>query len=335
MANLQMHGLESVNMNIRPAGSSTSDPLTNAKTMANVAPVMPEVDGSLFHAPSGATGDFVRHTVASSAPSIGGKVTLEFVNLSYRDMALLGEIAFEGGVTATGGSAPYTWVHDGQSTTDDLARVNIQAGGGTLKKEMFDCVVSKLTITGNPSEGRWSASVELMGIKPVKVSSFDSPTDYSQGALMPLDENLVLYIDTAAGSIGTTQVTCDSIGQITITIDNNVSFVDTPCGREYGRGKRHMELAVTMNVTTATATVLQDIEDLDTLFTRLYVPDGSSPTHDWTLDIAGKGEFVPFGENGNFRSFTFVQMSEQDATLGYDWQSTIINDINAVTLYQS
>ena len=328
----QLHGLETVQITLVPAGTAASNPPTNPVKFQNIMAAMPEPDGGRNYA-GGATGTFVAHT-SSRKSSEGGKMPLTWNNLTWNDMFILSEMVMEGGIVPTG-VGPYTSVHDGQSTSDDLARLTIQAGGSEGKLQMLNSIVSKCVISGDAKSGAVGAKLDAVGSEPTVAASLVTPVSYTPGAAIPFGSLVDIFVDDTAGGIGTTQLECAAVKSFQLTWDNKVSYVDTTCGRQYGRDKRYVEMQLRLlledNVWAEVADYLADA----LRYIRLYVPDAASPTHSWTFDMAGYWEPFSWGQDGPFRDITLTAWSELDDTLGFDWKSTLLHGLADAPNYQS
>lgn len=329
---MQNHGLETFQITLVPAGTAASDPPTNPFAFENIMGHMPEADGGRTFA-SGNIGKFVKNT-SSRKSSEGGKYSFEWMNLTYEDLAIIGEIAMKGAVSPTG-VGPYTWVHNGQSTSDDLARISLQAGGSEAKLQMLNGIASKLTLTGDASEGSIKAAFDVVGSAPTVLSSFASQASYTPGSPMPFGSLVDIFADDTAGGIGTTQLECAAVKGFQLTIDNAVSFVDTTCGRQYGRDRRMAELQLRLLLEDQVWSEVQEqINDVKR-FVQVSIPDAASPTYSATFNIAGYWLPYVWGTDGPFRDVTLTMYSEMDDTLGYDWQLTTVNALASVPIYQS
>lgn len=329
----QLHGLEKFQITLVPAGTTPSSPPTNPIAIQNVMGKMPVVDGDRNYV-GGNTGTFVANTGASRKSSEGGKVPITWDNMTWNDLALFHEIVAEGGITPTGAN-PYTWIADGQETADDLARLSIQAGGSEGKLQMLNGIVGKATLEGDAKTGAVKSTLDIMGSAPTVIGSFVTPVAYTPGNAIPFGQLVEVFADDTAGGLGTTALECAAIKGFKLTFDNKVSYVDTTCGRQYGRSKRYVELQLRVLLSAITWAEVQEQIGNVKRYVQLFVPDAASPTYSHTFNIAGYWKPYVWGEDGPFRDVTLTMWSEMDATLGYDWESTVINSLASAPNYQS
>lgn len=330
---MQQPGLEVFQITLVPNGTTPTDPPDNGVAFENMTGSMPAADGDRTYA-QGNTGTFTAH-VSSRKTSEGGKLSgISWDNLTYEDMAILAEMVMKGAVSPTG-VGPYTWTHNGQSTSDDLARLSIQHGGSEGKLQMLNGIVSKAVIIGDAKAGNMKATLDVVGSAPSVIASLEAQASYSPGAVIPFGSLVEVYADDTAGGIGTTQLECEAVKGFQITLDNKVSYVDTTCGRQYGRDKRYAEIQLRLLLEDQVWSEVQEqINDVKR-FIRLYVPDAASPTYSWQFDAAGFWKPYVWGEDGPFRDVTLTTWTELDDTLTYDWQQIVINALATVPNYQS
>ncbi len=338
MAVIQQAGLEQIQLNLRPAGVATTLPLANMIVLKNTDPAMPATVSDRDY--SGAnTGTFMAYV--SSTPQVGGStMEIPFTTLSYRDLTMLFEAYLQGGVVPVetpAASGLYLRTYSSQATSDDLARVGIQAGGDIGKLQAINMLGSNIVITGTATSGKLIAAASFLGDQPEDVASFEAPVAYDSGLPIVFGEDTAIYLDNTAANIGTTRIDCELVKQAVVTLNNAVTGTDTTCGKQYGRNKRYMEISLRLLLGQgAYDEVVNGLTNVKR-YLQLYIPNDPVPasaTGYWRLNVAGYWKPYDFGIDGAFRDVGLTIFSEFDETLGYDWECELYNDLATFPAYQ-
>jgi hypothetical protein len=173
---------------------------------------------------------------------------------TFEDLPWWLQMAVKGGVTGTsdGGTPPaYTYQFTPSMAVDDLKSFTLEFGETNNKYRSSQCMVNSITLRGDPDNDRepgWMIDAEIMARDLTTLTSFASLTDRTTEVI--LARGTKLYIDSAGGTIGTTQVQGKLINW-SITITNNLMFkafaedVDFVAANKVGRGARLLDAQFT------------------------------------------------------------------------------------------
>lgn len=293
-------------------------------------------------------------------PDLSASLTSPVLN--YNDLPLMLGATFGGGVTPTGGGTAKTWDYPIASLTADDVDVFSYEFGDDVQTDWFqltDGIVTDLTIN-SPEEGagKLDASMTWKFAEAASTGSTDSPVS----GTVPFDDavpdvaaipvylqDAKVYIDSAAGSLGSTQLT-DAVHNFSLHVSQEVDEKRYVNGTQsfkaqnYGRGARSIEM--TLQFAKMADTVGTGSESdawfsdtsvnrfLKIVFTSTELAQAATP-YKWTLTMPMRyftREETSIGQN---TTVTLVAHAfYEPATLMYAIDTTVINTL-AIASYES
>lgn len=265
---------------------------------------------------------------------------LTFDDLPYRLSAGL-----KGDVTPSG-AGPYTWTYQLASlTADDFDYFTVETGDDTAASdgiEGYGGVANVLNEEMPEDLGPWSfsdswyfAGATLATDKTAALTVDDTPA-YVFGA------DTVVYLDTAAGSIGITPLV-DAVHAVSINVNNNLDQKRFANGSNvrfdlagYGRGPREIELVLTLAKTTATMAEAATLDDDPVPLRFLKVSTVSTETAGGSTPYRydRQGCFTlrsrEDGEIGGNATIILTYKAQYNATLGYAYRAVCVNALSAL-----
>lgn len=243
-----------------------------------------------------------------------------------------------GGVTPTGSTAK-TWTFTPSQTTDNLDTYAVEYGGNVHVWKGKAVVLRELELNFPESGGMWEMSIDAMG------HSFGSNNAFTASGSVDIDASpspllgafTKVYIDDAAGSIGSTQITgALRRGSVKFMFEDVEKKILDGDGFEYdavGRGQRVTEVVLTFEQNTASRTeFLHYLKQHVTVPTMRYVRltvDGnviSGGREKLTLDLPGIWTAAAFDEIGQNVVYTLTGRVKYDSTLGYGVKAIVVNN---------
>ena len=253
--------------------------------------------------------------------------------LNYADLAWWAESFLEGGVSPSG-AGPYTRVFDGMGTTDDLKAVTFEAADNVGAFRIPDALVNKWKIEGKGGEKPTMVNMTL-DLLASKVTAGHTMTAALsdrdlRGTYAPF-KHVQFYMNDAAGSIGTTEIA--TLMEFSIEGDNKQAplFFGGDSGYYLAnrRENRHIGFMVTLLFDSTTYAEYSGKYQANTgRYCSLKFTGPSSLSLVWNFYT--KFETYEWPEDGPTRKVSLMGKSIYDATLGYDWQATLINSVASI-----
>ena len=230
------------------------------------------------------------------------------------------------------------WTFAPTMTADDLEAMTLWWGDPNVQAFRAGfCMPDELTISSDAAgEDGVTLALSGQGLFPTKDAPGIVPAMLNSPLLMPTA--MQVWIDTGASAIGTTPVT----GRLLSTEGSVPSgltrkwLAQGPGGDlgfgAIGRGKRHAELSLTLEVPDLDQ--YDQWVDRDVLKTRVrwngpLIEAGFY--HYVQLDIYGPFDGMDWGENeGSNRTIELTILSEYDDTAGHDWALYVQSDRDAL-----
>jgi hypothetical protein len=274
---------------------------------------------------------------------------------AYDDLPYLYSGTFKGGVTPTGGGAAKTWTYTAASlTADPFETFTGQFGddadttlGGWAQP--VGGTIEQLQLNGPDDLGAFDVNAQwrfadvngwgnhaLSGTVPTPALTVDANSKWMYLA------DTELYIDSTAGTIGTTKIS-DAVHNVSISIDNNLDqkrFANGSNARfslaGYGRGARVIEVTVVFAKSTATQAEAFDVFSLSPVNRyveiRTTAPDiiTGSTHYSNSIKVPLRYRTRADGERNNNTIVTLVGRAFYDSTLTYAIQAVCVNALTAL-----
>ena len=236
-------------------------------------------------------------------------------------------------VTPPDGVLTRLWTFEPTMTADDLDALTLWWGDPNVQvlRSGF-CMPDELTISADAS-GTDGVTLSLsgQGLFPTKTAPVAVPAQLKAPLLTP--GAMELWIDTTS-AIGTTPITGRLVSaEVTIPLGGTRKWLaQGPSGdlgfSKLGRGKRHVELSLTLELPDVTQYDLWVAETVLKTRVRFNGPliesVGAGPTdyyHFVEVDIYGPFDALDWGEHeGTNRTIELTTLSEYDDAAGYDWR---------------
>jgi len=259
----------------------------------------------------------------------------------YNDLPIRALAGLKGGVSPSGGGTAKTWDFQVASltsdvfdiftneTADDTEATDATIGIGGVIDSLEDVYPQDLgAATLNDNWVYSSATIASNGTDSLTVDS---------AAIPVLAAGMVVKMDTAAGSIGTTPIDA-AVHDVTVRVQNNLDIKHFANGSNsanqaggFGRGQRVIELVLTVAKSSAMVTEAGTFLDdpKPSRFFDVIVPSASAAQSGVPYSDRHRGAFRLFDrgetEIGGNVALVLTYHAYYDATLGYVYRRTIIN----------
>jgi hypothetical protein len=277
--------------------------------------------------------------------------------LYYNDIPLMLGAIFGDDVSAAGAGTGKTWTHAPASLTADDLDIYTYEFGDDVADDWFqlgDGLLESLTITAPEGLGALSADMSwrfgMVRYEGATEAALQ-PTPTVPTAALSVDNagipvylgNAVLSIDSAFGSIGTTAIS-DALHSFTMTITQELDLKRLANGNGfdmsgYGRGGRMIELSMQFAKTDDTVGVGSESDAwfsetainrfVEIAFESTAVAETGSPDvpYSWTIRMPLRYYTREDGAVGNNTTVTLVGHAFYHATLGYAFNSVLVNTL--------
>lgn len=269
--------------------------------------------------------------------------------VDYDNLAIVYSAGLKGGVSPTGGGAAKTWTFQagstapdafdyysdewGDETSDGSGTDGIQGIGGVL--DSFSLSFGEDLLPFQLDGSLVYANVALGDTRTAGISVSATPI-WMYGA------DTEVYLDTAAGSIGTTKLT-DAVRGASVNVQNNLDQKRYANGSNtrfqlsaYGRGQRVIEVQFTVEKTTATmterATLSQTTVPDRFLELRTTASDIITGVTPYSNSIRCPARLISAtdGEIGGNATITFTYHAFYSSTLSYAIKAVLVNALTTL-----
>lgn len=259
--------------------------------------------------------------------------TLEAPVLSYSDLAWWAELFFKGSVSPTG-SGPYVRVYNGAGATDDLKTATLEVSDGVGAFQIPYVMGAALEISGKngSSPGPVSAKYDLIGqsVTPGHTMTAALAERDLVGSYM-VAQQAQFFLDDAAGSIGGTEI--GTLMEFNLKLENNVEPIyfggDSLAYGGKRRDERYLEIELKLLFdATSYAEFTDKFRSNAGRYGQLKISNGANNIA--AFNFHTKFEAFAWPEDGATRQVSLLGHSVYDATLGYDWQLLLTNQIATI-----
>jgi hypothetical protein len=261
---------------------------------------------------------------------------------AFDDLPYIYALGVKGGVTPTGSATGRIWTYQAASLTPDAFDYVTDQWGDDVTADLLTGgagVIDSFSFSFGEDLSAFDVSADLLYARVSMGSngftgglSIDSSPKWVYGA------HTVVYMDTAAGSIGTSPI-LDAIHGVEFSVNNNLDKKRFANGSNsgfnlagYGRGPREVTFKITVAKTVATITEAQTLDDnpvpkryfdIKTTSTDL-VTGGSTP---YSNSIRFAAELIGRADNeiNNNSVIELTYRGLYDATLGYALKFVVTN----------
>lgn len=264
---------------------------------------------------------------------------------TYEDLAWWFQLAIKGGVTGVSdaNTTPgYTYTFEPSETADDLKSMTLEFGESGNVYESDQVMINSWTLRGDPdsdSEPAYMFEAEMMG-RTLSTSSYTG--SINDRTTEPITaRGTKLYVDTAYGSLGSTQLTGHLISW-SVTGNNNLHFKafaedeTAMAANKVGRGERTYDFEFTMEFDSdTTAGGFKNYRDGQELFVRLLregstIDSVAATKKSLTLDMAGFISSISFGDRDGNMTITVGMNCAYNADLAYDFKAVVKNALQTL-----
>lgn len=270
-----------------------------------------------------------------------GPVT--FDELPYR---LAG--ALKGGVSPTG-AGPYTWTYAAASTSaDPFDYFTVETGDDQAASDGIEGVggvIDSFSEEMPEDLGPWTFSDEWVFADATLATDKTAGLSVDDTPAFVFGADTELFVDTVAGSIGTTKWT-DALHAASVTITNNLDRKRFANGANasnarfalsgYGRGAREIELTLTLAKTSQTMAEAATLDDdpvpvrfVKLLTTSTEIAGGSTP---YSYDRRGAFTLRSRGDDeiGGNAVIVLTYRAIYNTTLAYAYRAVVVNSLSAL-----
>lgn len=264
----------------------------------------------------------------------------------FNDAPYVYAAGIKGGVTPTGAGTAKTWVFQAASlTADPFEYFTDEWGDDTTASDGITArggVADGFTLSFGDDLGIFQTSLDMVyaGVSLATAETGALTIDTSGIPVYGADTEV--YLDSAAGSIGTTKLV-DAIHGASVQVANNLDqkrFANGSNSRfqlaGYGRGPRGITVTLTVAKTAATMAERATLDD--TPVPNRYIEIKTTSTTEAQSGIPYSNSIrVPArlisatdGEIGGNSTIEFTYRGFYDSTLTYAWRSVVVNTLSAL-----
>jgi hypothetical protein len=290
------------------------------------------------------------------APDLTAALTAPVVN--YNDLPLQLSAALGNDEVPTGAGAAKTWAWVPSALTPDPFDLHTYQFGDDVLTDWFqlsDGILTELTFTGPETGGPVTSSMSWLFAEARSTGSTDSPADgtvptaglsVETNAIPVYVKDMSLFINSTAGTIGTTQIT-DALHSFDLTITVGVDqkrFVNGSQSfaiQEYGRSSMLVELACTFAKTADTVGTGSESDawmsdDAVNRYVRLRAESTAlaqaATPYSWVLDLPLRYYTREEGEIDGNTTIVLTGRTFLDDTLDHAFSTTVVNTLAAASL---
>ena len=265
--------------------------------------------------------------------------------MAYDDLPYILAMAGKGGESPTGATAK-TWVFDYASlTADDFEYITDEWGDDTSASDgirAYGGVIDSYTLGFDESLAALDLEAELVYAGADLATNRTGALTIDESPAWVYGADMEFFLDTAAGSIGTTKWT-DTVHGAAWSWANNLDRKRYANGSNtrhklagYGRGEREITLELTVAKTAAAIAERATLDDepiplryLETRFTSPEIITGSTP-YSWSRRAAARLVTATDGEIGGNATIALTYRVWYDSTLTYAVRDTVVNTLAAL-----
>lgn len=266
--------------------------------------------------------------------------------LDYDNLPIILALAGKGGVTPTGGGAAKTWTFQyGSLTADSFDVVTDEWGDDTNANDgitAYGGVIDEYTISFGEDLGACDITANLTYAGATMATPRTSALTIATTQKWVYGGSMKMYIDTAAGSIGSTQFT-DAVHTASIRWQNNLDkkrFANGSNSQQrlaaFGRGPRVIEAQIQFAKTSAVMAEAARLDDdpaptsyLDFVFSSNEFVTGSTP-YSWDRKMPARLISRSDGEIGGNTTLTLTYRAFYDTTTTYACKDVVVNALTAL-----
>lgn len=259
-------------------------------------------------------------------------IPFEFPALSFDDAIWWLLLAAKGGVAPTG-AGPYVWTSNGMATSDDLDSATLEVADGVSAFQIPFAMCKSWELSGklgsgpSPISGKFNLMAQKLTAGHTMTAAIADRN--LVGSYMAM-KNTQVFLDTAAGSIGGTEI-ATALEEISIKMDNKLEprWTGSAAGGDYSyvnREERYLEVSAVLRMNATTYGYFTSVFQANAL-RYLQIKNTGAGNDLLTINLATKLETFEFPEDGTTRRVGIMGRSLYDPTLGYDWQIAVQNDI--------
>lgn len=269
--------------------------------------------------------------------------------VDYDNLAIVYSAGVKGGVTATGAGAAKTWTFQAASAVaDPFDTYSDEWGDDTSDLATGDGIIGLGGVLDSWSInfGEDLGPFQLDGsVTYAGATLGDTRTTGLSAATTPIwmyGADTEVFLDSAAGSIGTTKLT-DAVRGASVNVQNNLDQKRYANGSNtrfklaaFGRGPRTIEVQITTEKTTAAIAERKTLDDspvpdrfIELRTTSPSIITGSTPYSN-SIRIPARLISVSDGEIGGNATLTFTYRAFYSSTLGYAFRAVLVNALAAL-----
>lgn len=196
------------------------------------------------------------------------------------------------GTATPTGANPYTYAYTAPlGTAPTVRQFTLAYGDGSSDYSLTSGIVKSFSVSGEKN-GTVEFSAEFIG-EQVEADTLATLSDRSVGVVMGND--ITLYIDAAAGTIGTTQITATGFA-FELEVETNrelVHYLGSVLPATYREGKWEGTLKLTLEFNATSKAYLDAMLGGSSVFQKLVRIKATSGTKVVQFDFAGFAESAP------------------------------------------
>lgn len=268
--------------------------------------------------------------------------------VDFDNMAIVYSAGLKGGVSPTGGGAAKTWTYQAFSAEADPFDTYSDEWGDDTSDSTTDGIIGLGGVLDSwtISFGEDLAPYQLAGSTQYSGATLgDTRTaglSVSSTPIWMYGADTEVYLDSVAGSIGTTKLT-DAVRGVSVNVQNNLDQKRYANGSNtrfklaaYGRGARVIEVQITTEKTAAAIAERATLNDspvpdrfIEIKTTSPSIITGSTPYSN-QIRIPARLVSVSDGEIGGNTTLTFTYRAFYSSTLGYAIRAVLVNALTAL-----
>jgi hypothetical protein len=265
---------------------------------------------------------------------------------SFNDLTYVYAAGVKGGETPTTSSTSRTWDFDPASlTADSFDYFTDEWGDDTTATDgirAYGGVANSFTLSFDNDLGVWQTSLDMIYANADMAQAETGALTIDSAPIWMYGADTEVYLDSAAGSIGTTKLT-DAIHGASVQVNNNLDqkrFANGSNSRfalaGFGRGEREITIELTVAKTTATMAERATLDD-SPVPTKYIEIKTTSPSlaaagipYSNRMRFAAKLLTATDGEIGGNTTIVLTYRAVYDSTLTYASKWTLVNTLAAL-----
>lgn len=264
---------------------------------------------------------------------------------AFDDLPYIYALGIKGGVSPTGTTAK-TWTFQAASLTADSFDYVTDVWGDDVTSDLITGgagVIDSFTLSFGDDLSAFDVSAQLVYARVDLTGGLTGGLTVDDTPQWLYGAHTVVYMDSAAGSIGISPIT-DAIHSLNLSVNNNLDRKRFANGSNsgfalagFGRGPREITLTLQVAKTATTIAERQTLDDspvptryFDIKTTSTEVISGTATPYSNSIRLAAELVTATDTEINNNSVIELTYRGKYDPTLGYALRASVVNSLAAL-----